>query len=296
MSEPVFVRFWGTRGSIPTPGHKTRRFGGNTSCVEIRVGDLLLVCDGGTGLRELGLDLVARGKPRLEAHLFFSHMHWDHIQGFPFFVPAYAPTNDLYVYEVASGDDRVQRLLHGQMRSEYFPVTFADLGARIVGRHFEDGATRFGAVRVRCLEQKHPGRSFAYAFEIDGRKIVYATDSELDLLLADPEGVLRDPDELRRLPDELVSFCRDADLLIADGQYTDDEYPKKVGWGHARASTVVDLARQAGVKQCAIFHHDPMHTDDLVDQKIESVRQRLERAGSPCLVFGAREGLVLKLE
>jgi phosphoribosyl 1,2-cyclic phosphodiesterase len=296
MSEPVFVRFWGTRGSIPTPGHKTRRYGGNTSCVEIRVGDLLLICDGGTGLRELGLDLLARQSPRIEAHLFFSHMHWDHIQGFPFFVPAYAPANDLYVYEVTSGDDRVQRLLHGQMRSEYFPVTFADLGARILGRHFEAGATRFDSVSVRCLEQRHPGKSFAYAFEIDGRKIVYATDSELELLLADPDAVARDPDALRRLPEELVSFCRDADLLIADGQYLDDEYPQKIGWGHARATTVGDLAQQAGVKQCAIFHHDPMHADEIVDQKIEGVKRRLERAGSPCLAFGAREGLVLKLD
>jgi phosphoribosyl 1,2-cyclic phosphodiesterase len=296
MSEPVFVRFWGTRGSIPTPGHKTRRFGGNTSCVEIRVGELLLICDGGTGLRELGLDLVARDKPRVEAHLFFSHMHWDHIQGFPFFVPAYAPANELFVYEVASGDDRVQRLLHGQMRSEYFPVSFADLGARMLARHFEAGTTQIGAITVRCLEQRHPGRSFAYAFEVEGKKIVYATDSELDLLLADPEAVLRDPAALRRLPEELVSFCRDADLLIADGQYTDEEYPKKIGWGHARATTVADLAQQAGVRQCAIFHHDPLHTDEHVDKKIESVKERLASAGSGCLAFGAREGLVLKFD
>ena len=137
MSEPAFVRFWGTRGSIPTPGHKTRRFGGNTSCVEIRVGDLELVCDGGTGLRELGLDLLQRGRQKIEAHFFFSHMHWDHIQGFPFFVPAYGPDSELFVYETSAGDDRVQKLLHGQMRSEYFPVEFGDLGARITARHFE---------------------------------------------------------------------------------------------------------------------------------------------------------------
>ena len=296
MSEPIFVRFWGTRGSIPTPGHKTRRYGGNTSCVEIRVGELLLICDGGTGLRELGLDLLARGRPNVEAHLFFSHMHWDHIQGFPFFVPAYSPANSLYVYEQSPSDDRVQRLLHGQMRSEYFPVTFTDLGARIVGRHFERQETSFGGVRVRSLEQTHPGTSYAYAFEIEGRKIVYATDSELDLLLADPEQAVLAPDALRRLPDALIAFCRDADLLIADGQYTDAEYPQKKGWGHARANTVVDLAFQAGVRQCAIFHHDPMHTDELVDHKIRAAELRLEHHGSSCRVFGAREGLVLKID
>src|SRR6185369_15753985 len=138
--------------SIPTPGHKTRRFGGNTSCVEIRVGDIELIFDGGTGLRELGLDLIARGKPKLEAHLFFSHMHWDHIQGFPFFVPAYTKESEIVVYETSATDSRVEELLHGQMRSEYFPVTFSDLGATIRARHFEAGTVRVGDVTVRCLE------------------------------------------------------------------------------------------------------------------------------------------------
>jgi phosphoribosyl 1,2-cyclic phosphodiesterase len=294
VTAPMIVRFWGTRGSIPTPGHKTRRYGGNTSCVAIEIGDRLLICDGGTGLRELGLDLVSRGSKKLEAHLFFSHMHWDHIQGFPFFVPAYAPDNELYVYETAPGEDRVQRLLHGQMRSEYFPVTFSDLGARIHGRHFSESVLDLGGVRVRCLEQKHPGRSFAYSFESGGRKVVYATDSELDLLLEDPELPERDPEALRRLPAPLVDFVRGADLLIADAQYTDEEYPKKRGWGHARANTVVDLARQAGVAQCALFHHDPMHSDDMVDQKIAIAEARAARAGEKTVIFGAREGMALK--
>lgn len=295
MSESLFVRFWGTRGSIPTPGHKTRRYGGNTSCVEIRLGDMLFICDGGTGLRELGLDLAGRGRERLEAHFFFSHMHWDHIQGFPFFVPAYAPSTDLYVYEVAAGEDRVQRLLHGQMRSEYFPVTFADLGARILGGHFEAGRIGIGPMTVRCIEQIHPGRSFAYSFEANGKKIVYATDSELDFSIQNRDTADRDPEALRRLPDELVAFVADADLLIADGQYTEEEYPKKVGWGHARANTVADLARQARVKQCAIFHHDPMHSDEMVDDKVRVAKERLERAANDCVVFGAREGFEIKL-
>jgi phosphoribosyl 1,2-cyclic phosphodiesterase len=263
--------------------------------VEIRLGDTLFICDGGTGLRELGLDLIARGRPRLEAHLFFSHMHWDHIQGFPFFVPAYAPSSDLYVYEVIAGDDRVQRLLHGQMRSEYFPVTFADLGARIIGRHFEAGSVAIGPMTVRCLEQTHPGRSFAYSFETDGRKVVYATDSELDFLIENRDAADRDPEALRRLPEELVRFVAGADLLIADAQYTDEEYPKKVGWGHARANTVADLARQAGVKQCAFFHHDPMQSDELVDQKVRLATTRLENATCGTIVFGAREGLEIKI-
>jgi phosphoribosyl 1,2-cyclic phosphodiesterase len=291
----AFVRFWGTRGSIPTPGHGTRRYGGNTSCVEIRFDDTLFICDGGTGLRELGLALLARKSEGVEAHMFFSHMHWDHIQGFPFFVPAYAPKNHLHVYEVEQSDTRVQRLLHGQMRSEYFPVTFADLGATISAGFFEQRALTIDGVTVRCLEQNHPGKSYAYSFEKNGTKVVYATDSELDLTLRNREESLRDTAALRELPAELVKFVDGADLLIADAQYTDAEYPAKVGWGHARANTVVDLAVQADVRQCALFHHDPMQVDEAVDAKVSVGRERAARATRAPVLFGAREGLELKL-
>ena len=290
-----FIRFWGTRGSIPTPGPKTRKYGGNTSCVEIEMDGTLLVCDSGTGVRELGLDLMTRGLQSVVVHMFFSHMHWDHIQGFPFFVPAYQAHNRLYVYEVAPGDDRVQRLLHGQMRSEYFPVSFSDLGSRISADHLRDGQGQVDGITVRCIEQTHPGQSFAFSFEKDGKKVVYATDHELDLVAENRHEIAKRPEQLRRLPPAFVRFVAGADLLIADGQYTDEEYSSKIGWGHARAHTVVDLALQADVKQCAIFHHDPMHSDDVVDEKIDSCRRRAERAGSKLVVFGAREGLEIKL-
>lgn len=291
---PTFVKFWGTRGSIPTPGSKTRRFGGNTSCVEIRVDDTLFVCDGGTGLRELGVDLRER-TDRITAHLFFSHTHWDHIQGFPFFTPAYTPSSTLHVYDVKKDDTRMQRLLLGQMHEEYFPVSFRDLGARIDFTHLGTGEKTIDGVFVSHLEQTHPGRSFAYSFTKNGVKAVYATDSELDLLIENRADSDRDPDRLRRLPAEAVKFYADADLLIADGQYDDDEYPKKAGWGHARATTVVDLAIQAGVKQLAIYHHDPMHSDEVVECTIQTCRERAARAGSNLVVFGAREGVELKL-
>jgi len=291
---PTFVKFWGTRGSIPTPGHKTRRYGGNTSCVEVRVDDRLFICDGGTGLRELGVDLAARSD-RVEAHLFFSHTHWDHIQGFPFFTPAYSPKSELHVYDVLRNDDRVQRLLLGQMHSEYFPVSFGDLGSKIRFSHLSDAEKSIDGVMVGHIEQPHPGRSFAYSFAKDGRKVVYATDSELDLKIENRDETDRSPDAPRRLPKALVAFAAGADLLVADGQYTDDEYPKKIGWGHSRATTIVDFAIQAGVKQVAIYHHDPMHSDDIVDRVIDTCRDRAIAAGSNLVVFGAREGLELKL-
>jgi phosphoribosyl 1,2-cyclic phosphodiesterase len=292
----VFVRFWGTRGSIPTPGPRTRIYGGNTSCVEVRFDDALFVCDGGTGLRELGVELCERRrKESIDAHMFFSHTHWDHIQGFPFFLPAYAQSNSLFVYDTTPEDDRVHRLLLGQMRSEYFPVSFTDLGSRIVSSNLAGGDKTIEGVTVSYYEQTHPGTSFAFSFEKNGKKVVYATDNELDANLRDPEIVRRDPDALRRLPEEFVRFVADADLLIADGQYTDEEYLERVGWGHARASTVVDLALQAGAAQCAIFHHDPMHSDDDVEAMIEQGRNRALGAGSKLVVFGAREGLEIKL-
>ena len=176
-----FVRFWGVRGSIPTPGKAAHRYGGNTSCVEVRVNDTLFICDGGTGLRELGSDLLerAKGKP-LTAHFLFSHMHWDHIQGFPFFTPVYIPANTFYIYGAHTGDTRFHRLLSGQMSSSYFPVDFSELRGTIVAADLGDEGSRdIEGTQVSCLSLHHPGGSFAYRFERDGHVVVYATDNEL---------------------------------------------------------------------------------------------------------------------
>lgn len=291
------VRFWGTRGSIPTPGRATYRYGGNTSCVEIRIDETLFICDGGTGLRELGFDLLKRSSAPISAHLLFSHMHWDHIQGFPFFAPAYRPQNRFHIYGTHAGDTRFHSLLSGQMRSAYFPVDFSELNAHVEPTDLGDNGRRLiDEVTVCCFEQKHPGLSYAYSLEKGGRKVVYATDNEIDLTLPDATLPVRDPNALRPVPQKFVEFCRGADLLIADGQYTDTEYLKCTGWGHARASTVVDLAVQAGVRQLAIYHHDPMQSDRDVETKIEICRHRAARMGSPVFIFAAREGIELKLD
>jgi phosphoribosyl 1,2-cyclic phosphodiesterase len=290
----IFVRFWGVRGSIPTPGPRTRRYGGNTSCVEVRIGDDLLVFDAGTGMRELGVQLMKERRKELTVHLFLSHPHWDHIQGFPFFNPAYVKTTTINVYG-PKGDDKNYQLLSGQMSNAYFPVRFSDLGANIVARQFDGASVRVGHAKVSAFGQKHPGGSLGFRVEHDGRSIVFATDSELDQLLLDPKQPAKDPEALRELPDELVKAVRGADLLIADAQYTDAEYAQKVGWGHPRATTVVDLAVQASVKQLALTHHDPMHSDRDVDLMVLECQERAEKAGVDLEVFGAREGVTLKL-
>ena len=291
----MFVKLWGTRGSIPTPGHGTQKYGGNTSCVEIHRGDAVLVCDAGTGIRELGVDLARRGDRELAMHLFFSHTHWDHIQGFPFFGPAYDPSKTLHIWDLDHAGGRVHDLLSGQMQEAYFPVTFAQLGARIVPEGLGAQPQEVEGIVVRHLAQPHPGGCAAFSFEADGRKVVYLTDTELDTLLRDPEDSFRNPGSHREMPRELVDFVRGADLLIGDGQYTDEAYASHRGWGHPRAFTTVDLAIEAEVAQLAVFHHDPMETDALLERKLDACAARAKAAGSPIVVFGAREGLEFKL-
>ncbi len=293
MSE-IFVRFWGVRGSIPTPGPRTRRYGGNTSCVEVRVDDHLMIFDAGTGMRELGVHLLKARQKELTIHLFLSHPHWDHIQGFPFFGPAYVSSTTMYVYG-PKGDDKNYQLLSGQMANAYFPVKFSDLGAKIVSRSFNGEVVKAGDVQVRCFGQKHPGGSVGFRVESGNKSVVFATDSELDQLLLDPNLPKKNPEALRELPDDLVSAISGADLLIADAQYTDSEYVQKVGWGHPRATTVVDFAVQGKVRQLALTHHDPMHADRDVDLIVLECQERAEALGAELEVFGAREGITLKV-
>jgi phosphoribosyl 1,2-cyclic phosphodiesterase len=289
----IYVKFWGTRGSIPTPGDRTRKYGGNTSCVEIRCGDHLFICDAGSGIRELGADLLARGKSHISGHLLFSHAHWDHIQGFPFFGPADVPGNRFLIYGAKQGDDRFFQLLSGQMKSDYFPIGFGALRAEINADYLDDGRKEIGGVLVQTLPLNHPGGCLGYAFLHESKKIVYATDNEITMEASpdDSNGQAR----LRTVPRALVEFVRGADLLIADGQYTDAEYKSRVGWGHTSCLTAVDWAVQAGVKQLAVFHHDPAHADSFVDEIIESCRCRVSDLGAKLVVFAAREGVELQI-
>ena len=289
-----FVRFWGTRGSIPTPGRRTRLYGGNTSCVEIQSGESLIILDGGTGLRELGQDLLRRSQDPIVGHMLFSHSHWDHIQGFPFFTPAYMPGNTFFVYSHERGDRRMFELLSGQMRSEYFPVNFADLGANVVAADIPAKGGIDG-VTVGVLKQEHPGGSYAFSLEKDGARIVYATDTEYDLVLENREESLEDFSVRRKMPQEYIDFVQGADLLIADSQYFDEEYPEKEGWGHPRALTAVDWAIAANVKHLVLFHHDPMHSDQEVERKVALCRARAEAFGADLVISGAREGLEFKV-
>ena len=292
------VRFWGTRGSIATPGPRTLGYGGNTACVEVRCGSDVLIFDAGTGIRELGAALVqeTHGEP-ITVHLFISHTHWDHIQGFPFFLPAYQPTTTIHVYGSPGQGRSLERILRGQMDADYFPVALGDLSATIDVQEFRGGEFRIGDAQITAMYLNHPGMNLGYRVSHGGRSVVYATDNEpyrytLDHLAGRSEA---GREFGGRLDEEFVRFVAGADLYIGEAQYTDEEYPAKIGWGHSSLSATVEVALKAQVKRLALFHHDPMHGDEVVSAMVEVAQRLIAAQLSPLQCFAAREGQTLEI-
>jgi phosphoribosyl 1,2-cyclic phosphodiesterase len=273
------ITFYGVRGSIASPGPDTAGVGGNTSCVDIQCGSTQLVLDAGTGLRRLGERMATEGRP-VDATLLLSHLHWDHIQGLPFFVPAYLPSTRLGVVGPAGGPMSLGEALAHQMTAPVFPVRYGELGARIELREVRPGASfDVGEARVTAARLNHPGGVLAYRIDHDGRSVVHATDTE-HYACIDPA--------LRALADG-------ADVLVYDAQYTPEEYRgdrgrSKVGWGHSTYVAGAEVARAAGVGQLVLFHHDPSRDDAGVAEVEERAR------GLFAATVAAREGLVLELE
>jgi phosphoribosyl 1,2-cyclic phosphodiesterase len=261
------VTFWGVRGSIPTPGRATARFGGNTSCVEVRVGEERIVLDMGSGLRALGGTYFAEGTK--EITFLMSHYHWDHILGMPFFGPAYDPSRRLVVYGAERFGQGAGGALAGQMVGPYFPIDIGAMRAKLDFRLIADGsAFDVGPAHVRAAELSHPGGVLGFRIEAGGRSVVYATDFE--------HGLGKD--------EALVALSKDADLLIYDAMYTPESYERHKGWGHSTWAEGVRIAREAGVRKLALFHHEPSHDDRQV-AAIEAAA-RAEFPGA----FAAREG------
>ena len=290
------VRFWGTRGSIPTPGREMEKYGGNTTCLEVRFGETIVVFDAGSGIRVMGAAWKKEFADRpIEASLLFTHLHWDHIQGFPFFAPAYDPHNHLTVYgENRSGGD-IREQLSGQMQGAYFPIPLSfmrgDLRFEATRREFE-----IGPVRVRTFALPHPGGCVGYRLEAGGAVFILATDCELDQVLDNRDEVLADHHAPRKFPRELLDAMRGATLVVMDAQYTDEQYRQCVGWGHNSLATVVSFCAEIRPEMLALTHHDPQSTDVQVSSMLTDAIERLEAVGvHDTLVFAAREGLTMKV-
>lgn len=285
------VRFWGTRGSLAKPGPSTLRYGGNTSCVEVRAGGTLIILDCGTGVHDLGQALLSAPPPQ-NGHLLISHTHWDHIQGFPFFAPLFVPGNSWDIYAPGKLGQELEQTLAGQMEYNYFPITLEQLGAAIRFHDLGEGRLTIDGVHVTAQYLNHPALALGYRLESGGSTVVYAVDHEPHA----PNPVARPGEPPTHIEDRRhVDLLARADLVIHDAQYRIDEYAQKTGWGHTPAEWATDYAVAAGARRLALFHHDPLRDDDALDRLVETCRVRARAAGSDVEVFAAAEGQEIHL-
>jgi phosphoribosyl 1,2-cyclic phosphodiesterase len=277
-SSEFFVQFWGVRGNVPTPGSTTIRYGGNTSCVEMRVGGKRLIFDAGTGVRVLGINLL-RQMP-VEAYIFFSHTHWDHIQGFPFFVPAFIPINKFNIYGAIARDGAtIKQRLEDQMLHPNFPVPLQVMQSELKFHDIMPGdMINLDDINIETAPLNYPNGAIGYRITWQGKTVVYCPDTE---------------HYQDRFDENVLYLAREADLLIYDATYTNAEYynPQfsRVGWGHSTWEVGVEIAKAARVKQVAMFQHDPSHDDDFLDQ----IEGQVKTAFPNSLL--AREGMIIPI-
>src|SRR5579871_4063774 len=282
------VHFWGTRGSIASPGPRTARYGGNTSCVEVTTDDgTRIVLDCGTGARELGEHLLAPGSTPLRIHMFIGHTHWDHIQGFPFFAPARSPDTEMNIYAPRGFQRNLEESLSGQMHYSYFPVKLGDLQSHIHFAELEEGFLRIGNVLVETQHLNHTAPTIAYRISADGATLAYVTDHE-PFWPKDGDRFLHPGDQRH------VGFLKGTDLIIHDAQYTEEEYLSRLSWGHGTFDYATDVAIAAQARRLALFHHDPNRDDDDL-ARLEELAQVRARQRSPLEVFAAAEGMEIML-
>jgi phosphoribosyl 1,2-cyclic phosphodiesterase/ActR/RegA family two-component response regulator len=298
---PVRVRFWGVRGSIPAPGPSTMVYGGNTSCVELRAEEQIIVLDAGTGVRPLGIALAEEfgGRP-LDLTMLISHTHWDHIQGFPFFQPAYNPNNKLRILGYEGARKGLVATLNSQMESPFFPVGLRQMPGNIAIEELQDLQFDLGRIKVRAAFMNHPGVTMGYRFYTREGSIAFLPDNEpfvrLKTQAAYPAKVDTEVVRFARAQDQkIIEFVRDAEVVIMDAQYDCEEYAHHVGWGHGCVDDVVALALAARVKRLFLFHHDPAHSDEKVAGLLARARERVAAQGSAMEVEAAREGMEVRL-
>src|SRR4051812_38348094 len=291
-----YLRFWGVRGSIPVPGPTTVRYGGNTSCVEVRADGEIIVLDAGSGIRLLGMELEKEfGERPVNLSLLLTHTHWDHIQGFPFFLPAYRTKNQIRVLGYEGARAGLAAILAGQMETPFFPVSLKELSSNIAIEELKEMEFNIGRVRVASKFANHPGICAGYRLFTSRGSVAFFPDNEpyelLKLHIADRDNASVPDAKVFASAEraKLVEFLHGSDVLILDAQYTDEEYAKHIGWGHGSLSRVVSLALEAEVRRLILFHHDPTHDDDKIDEMLEAARMLVVESGQSLEVEAGRE-------
>jgi len=282
MTPSMTIRFWGVRGSIPSPGEATVKYGGNTPCVSVEMGDgRILVLDAGTGIRLCGKYLLSRD---LLIYVLLTHEHWDHIQGFPFFAPIYEKNRRLVIFPVERGMDMFCSLVD-QMDGAHFPVTYEQLPS--IHECTQTDAIQYlteQGIDISKTRTNHPGKCFGYRIQKNGKSMVFMPDNELN-----------PPSTRWATLKQLADFCRGADVLIHDAQFTAADMPHKRGWGHSLVSDACELAAAAEVKQLVLYHHDPERTDAEIDAILLEARKWFAENAARTQVTAGREGMVIEL-
>jgi phosphoribosyl 1,2-cyclic phosphodiesterase len=269
------IRCWGARGSIPVSGRNYQKYGGDTTCIEIRTkNNEIIIIDAGSGIRPLGNQLQKENQR--EFHIIFTHAHWDHLMGFPFFKPIYQSQTKLSIWGSNIAQHSIQGILSQTMSEPYFPVNFADIKATVDSHEFNQQGMTIDSVKIEAIPLSHPNKGFGYKFIENGKSFVFLTDNELSY--QHPEGLLFD---------DYLNFCRGVDLLIHDAEFKPEEYQFTRTWGHSVYLDALDLALQAGVKQFGLFHHNQDRSDDEVDDMVRNCQEQIQDTNADLVCFAA---------